>query len=80
MISQYWFRYQAITWTNVDLDPCRHMASLGHNELTHWDQDKNGRHFPDDIFKSIFLKQNVQFLLKISLKFVPEVWINNIPA
>ena len=39
--STYWFRYwlgavrqQAITWTNVDLDPCRHMASLGHNELT----------------------------------------------
>ena len=40
MISQHWFRYwfgavrqQAIAWTNVDLDPCRHMASLGHNEL-----------------------------------------------
>ena len=30
MISQ-----QAITWTNVDLDPCCHMASQGHNELTH---------------------------------------------
>ena len=25
---------QAITWANVDLDPCCHMASLGHNELT----------------------------------------------
>ena len=24
---------EAITWTNVDLDPCRFMASLGHNEL-----------------------------------------------
>ena len=24
---------QAITWTNVDLDPCRHMASLGVKEL-----------------------------------------------
>ena len=22
-----------ITWTNVDQDPCRHMASLDHNEL-----------------------------------------------
>ena len=21
------------TWANVDLDPCRHMASLGHNAL-----------------------------------------------
>ena len=26
-------RQQAITWTNVDQDPCRHMATLGHNEL-----------------------------------------------
>ena len=26
-------RQQAITWANVDLDPCRHMTSLGHNEL-----------------------------------------------
>ena len=24
---------QAITWANVDLVPCRHMVSLGHNEL-----------------------------------------------
>ena len=32
-----WFfgavRQQAITWASVDLDPCRHMTSLGHNEL-----------------------------------------------
>ena len=27
-------RQQAITWTNVDQDLCRHMAPLGHNELT----------------------------------------------
>ena len=25
---------QAITWTNVDPDLCRHMASLGHTALT----------------------------------------------
>ena len=24
---------QAISWTNVDLDSCRHMTSLGQNEL-----------------------------------------------
>ena len=34
----------------------------------------------DDIFKCIFLNENVWILLKISLKFVPEVQINNIPA
>ena len=27
-------RQQAITWANVDPDPCRLMESLGHNELT----------------------------------------------
>ena len=26
-------RQQAITWTNVDPDLWRHVASLGHNEL-----------------------------------------------
>ena len=35
MISQHWirWRHQAITWANVDPDLCRHMASLGLNEL-----------------------------------------------
>ena len=27
-------RQQAITWASVDLDPCRHMTSLGHNQLS----------------------------------------------
>ena len=40
----------------------------------------NGRHFADDIFKCIFLNENIWISLKISLKFVPEVRINNIPA
>ena len=33
-----------------------------------------------DIFKCIFLNENVQILIKISLKFVPKGPINNIPA
>ena len=41
---------------------------------------QNGRHFVDDILKWIFLNENVWILLKISLKFVPKVQINNIPA
>ena len=32
------------------------------------------------IFKSILLNENVQILIKISLKFVPKGQINNIPA
>ena len=34
----------------------------------------------DDIFKCIFMNENVWIVLKISLKFVPKVRINNIPA
>ena len=40
----------------------------------------NGRHFADDIFKCIFLNENVFISIKISLKFVPKGQINNIPA
>ena len=28
---------QSITWANVDLDLCRHMASLGYNVLISFD-------------------------------------------
>ena len=40
----------------------------------------NRRHFADDIFKCIFLNENVWISLQISLKFVPKGPINNIPA
>ena len=41
---------------------------------------QNGRHSPDDIFKCIFLNENIWILIAISLKFVPKGPINNIPA
>ena len=41
---------------------------------------QNGRHFADDLFKCIFLNENVWISNKISLKFVPKGSINNIPA
>ena len=41
---------------------------------------QDGRHFPDDIFKYIFLNEAVRILIKISLKFVSKGPINNIPA
>ena len=40
----------------------------------------NRRPFADDIFKCIFLIENEWILPRISLKFVPKVPINNIPA
>ena len=41
---------------------------------------QNGRHFADDIFKCIFLNENAWISLKISLKFVTKVQINDIPS
>ena len=48
--------------------------------LTHWGRDKMATIFTDDIFKCIFLNEKVWIPIKISLKFVPEGSINNIPA
>ena len=41
---------------------------------------QNRRHFTDDIFKCIFLNENVWFPVEISLKFVAKGPINNITA
>ena len=45
-----------------------------HNTL--WPR-RNGHHIPDDIFKYIFVKENVQFSSKISLKYVLWYLIDN---
>ena len=72
--------------------PDRWCRSSVHSEqydaLSHWSlgnfntlrRRHNGRHFADDIFKCIFLNENVWIPIKISLKFVPKGSINNIPA
>ena len=41
---------------------------------------QSGCHFPDDIFKCIFLNENVRISINIPLKFVPKGPINNFPA
>ena len=41
---------------------------------------QNCSHFADDTFKHIFVNENVRISIKISLKFVPNGPINNIPA
>ena len=53
--------------------PCRYFFNtLGPRQ--------NGRHFADDIFKYIFLNENISIAIEISLKFVLKGPINNIPA
>ena len=48
--------------------------------LSQWHCQLIFTHFPDDIFKCIFLNENVWISIKISLKVVPKVQINNIPT
>ena len=36
--------------------------------------------FPDDVFRCIFLNENIYISIKISLKFVRKCPINNVPA
>ena len=58
-------------------------CSRGHPYKTHLNSLRprlNRRPFADDIFKCIFLNENVWISIKISLKFVPKGPINNIPA
>ena len=56
---------------------------IGYNSLTFFNTlrpRQNGRHFPDDILKWIFLNKNVWISIEIPLKFVPKGQINNIRA
>ena len=47
----------------------------------YWSRPRqNGHHFPDDVFKCIFLNENISISIKILLRFVPRGPINNIPA
>ena len=68
---------------NVSKDPVGSDTSLRHIFVTGINSLRprlNRRPFVDDIFKCIFLNENDWFLPRISLKFVPRVRINNIPA
>ena len=57
-----------------------HEWTITSHDVNTWRPRQNRRHFPDDIFKRISLNETVWISLKISLKFVPRVPINNIPA
>ena len=42
--------------------------------------EQKGRHFPDDIFKRIFVNENVRILIKMSLKFLTKAPIDKTPV
>ena len=66
----FWLKFEH--WLAMDFP----YHSLALNRL--WPR-QNGCYLTD-IFKCIFLNENVWISLKISLKFVPKVRITNIPA
>ena len=51
-----------------------------HETLNPSPPGQNSGHFPDDIFNCIFLNENVLISIEISLKFIPNSPISNIPA
>ena len=58
----------------------RTWKDVSYSSLTHLSLNKMAAILPDNIFNCIFLDENVWILLKISLKFVPKVRNNDIPA
>ena len=75
---QYFHSWKCI-W-KCCLKNIRHFVHASHQWVNTLRPRQNGRHFADNIFKCIFLNENVWIPIKISLKFVPQGPINNIPA
>ena len=67
--SKPWF---GIEFTKLTWKETKDMSEL---YLTHWGREKMAA-----TFQRIFFNENVWVSIKISLKFVPEGPINNIPA
>ena len=65
-----------VAWLITEVTPS-HYVGLTLNTLR---PRQSWRHFADAIFKCLFLNENIWISLNISLKFVPTVGINNMPA
>ena len=85
-----WFNENC--WANIDdMIPCKVQPTAVENLLLSFINcmaqlvltlrlRQYSHHFGDDILKCIFLNENVWISIKISLKFVPNGPINNIPV
>ena len=81
----HWLSPGTIVWISLDMK--NSFANLQYivrlfefNSINTLRPRQNGRHFADDIFKYIFLIENVWIPIKISLMFVLQGSINKIPA
>ena len=68
-------QYHGCWWSDDTRSP-----GIIHHGINTLRLGRNRRHFADNIFKCLFLTENVWILIKISLKFVPRKSINNMPA
>ena len=81
--SGYGLAWQTISWTSDNLI---HSSMHDIEYITRFhcvnssSPGQNGRHFPDDIFKCVFMNEKFCILIQISLKFVTKDPIKNIPA
>ena len=85
--SLYWIRaFQSFILFKSSVsvfrdDKSLHMSlQLDHMSVITLRLRLDGCQFPDNIFKCLFLNENVRILIKISLKSVPKDSINNIPV
>ena len=73
-----------VLWDIIASSSCSRGLYIGFMSLISSDEvmrrGQNGHHIPDDIFKCIFLNENIWISMKISLKFFPKGPINNILA
>ena len=79
--SKYQTGYMQLrSWDEYHIAKIQDDSNAGGDNFNTLRPRPNWRHFADDIFKCIFVNENAWILLKISLKFVPKVRIDNIPA
>ena len=67
-------------WLFFIFEPCLVCFAFPKQDINTLRPRQNGRHFPDDIFKCIFLNESVWISINISLMFVLGGPINDIPA
>ena len=58
----------------------KHSGKLDSYSINTLRPRQHGRHFPDDIFRCIFLNENIWIAINISRSFVLKGLIDNIPA
>ena len=78
-LSHQWFKMER-SCVSVQIHHSFEWCLQTSSELYRLRPIQNGRHFPDGIFKRIFVDENIWISTEISLKFVPEGPIKNFPA